>query len=571
MTARPLVKATARHPEPTAASRAEAARRHEALVHLRQVKDDLGYVPGDVKTEVAQSLGVHEEHLSRMLRHFIKFNHVAVRPGSTRKKTLPDVWRAQVAYFHYRGVASKAWEALRKSGGIPADMGYKAFERRVNEWDPAIRACAKGGYRAMVKHQFFNIEHIPYKGYAYGSDHTALPIMVIPMRGTKPVWPWLTTLIDFKTRVVLAYKLTIHTPTTEDSLDVFLEGVYGWFTNDGVFVGGKPNFLRTDRGGDYLSHLLSKNLIDLSIGRQFTEPYSSWQNGRTEALNGTIDEDFAPTVPGFHPGGEAEYTRRVLKTPIQPASLLTLETLDRRLGDWFGDYNNRVHSKLNGLTPLQAWAADSHQTERATNATVVNAMTTRETRTLNHYGIESRSAFYSHPTLARLRKRSVGQVEVRYHEHDRNRIEVLVEGVHECTAIRDAVQPEHHRLGVLAVRGAQRRLAERLIREADYDRVMAERERMLEEGADEAELPAIPVRPSDEPDEQMSDEAMAAMDQAVEATVDWERTVSAGLTGSADFFAANLTDASADTDSESEHLGFDNPINPDHSFKEGAA
>jgi len=531
-----------RHPEPTAAARAEAARREIALAHLKQVRDDLGYVPGDVKEEIAGDLGVHAEHLSRILRLYCRDGQIAVRPGSTKKKSLPDEWKAQVAYFHYRGVASKAWEALKKTGDLPAGMSLKAFQRRVNEWDPAIRACAKGGYRGMVKHQFFNIEHIPYKGYAYGSDHTALPIQVIPLRGSKPVWPWLTTLIDLMTRVVLAYKLTLHVPTAEDSLDVFLEGVYGWYTNDGVFVGGKPHFLRTDRGGDYISGLLSKNLFDLNIGRQFTEPYSSWQNGRVEALNGTIDEDFAPTVPGFHPGGEAEYTRRVFKTPIPVESLLTIETLDRRIGDWFGDYNNRVHSKLHGLTPLEAWAADSHAVEKADHTSIVNAMTPRETRALQRIGIEVRSAFYSHPTLGLLRKRNVGQVEVRYHEHDRDRIEVIVDGVHECTATRDAVQPEHQRLGTLSIRAAQRRLAERLMRQADYERALAERERQLEEGVDEADLPLLPPVLEGQDDDVLTDDEMAALNGAATTAIDWEARVNTALAGGSNLFKESVRD-----------------------------
>lgn len=556
MTARPPAKPRPPHPEPSAAARAEAARREEALIHLKQVKEDLGYIPGDVKEEIAEDLGVHEEHLSRMLRRYCRYGEIAIRPGSTKKKCLPDEWKAQVAYFHYRGVASKAWEALRKTGDLPLGMSLKAFQRRVNEWDPAIRACAKGGYRAMVKHQFFNIEHIPYKGYAYGSDHTKLPIQVIPKRGTKPVFPWLTTLIDLKTRVVLAYKLTIHDPTAEDSVDVFVEGVYGWFTPDGMFVGGKPHFLRTDRGGDYISKLLSKNLFDLAVGRQFTEPYSSWQNGRTEALNGTIDEDFAPTVPGFHPGGEDEYTRRVFKTPIPTTSLLSLETLDRRIGDWFGDYNNRVHSKLHGLTPLEAWAADFHVVEKAEHATIVNAMTPREIRSLQNVGIECRKKFYSHPTLGILRKRNVQQVEVRYHEHDLNRIEVVVDGVHEGTAFRTEVQPDHQRLGTLSIRAAQRRLAERLMRQADYERALAERERLLEEDADESELPALPPLPDDEDDDALTEDETAAVEGAGTTAVDWEKGLNRGLAGGTNLYKESLND---------EHL-VDGVTDEEHAF-----
>lgn len=508
---------------PSAASIAISQQRLHMMQHLSQVHADLGYLPGEVKRECATRLGVHTEHLSRIVRHYRATGQVAVRPGSTKKQTLTNEFAAQVAFFQARGVVRKAWEIAKTNGAIPDSMGYKTFERRVKEWDPALRACAKGGYRAMVKEQFFNIEHIPFKGYAYGSDHTALPIQVIPERGTKPVWPWLTTLVDLATRALLAYKVTLHTPNSQDNIDVFLEAVKGWETEDGVFVGGKPNFLRTDRGGDYISDLLAHNLFNLDVGRQFTEPYSSWQNGRVEALNGTIDEDFAPTMPGFHSGGEVAYTRRVLKTPLDPASLTTIEDLDRRFGDWAGDYNNKVHSGLNGLTPLEAWAADAHEVERADADTIRNAMTHRTQAKLQHYGIDARKTIYSHPTLSVLRQHGVRDIELRWHEHNRNEVEVFVEGVHQVTALRTSVQPEHHRLGVLSIRGKQQRETQRLMRHADHARVMADRERMLEEGhaiEDLPQLPALPDQVDGQRNGQVDEQTMALFQRALSTAGD---------------------------------------------------
>jgi transposase InsO family protein len=500
-TASPIRSARTVPPRPPSrAEQAKAAVRKQALTHLSQVRDELGYVPGPLMDEVASRLGVHEMHLSRMLRQFRKTERVPQRPGSTYKKTVLNPWKAQVVYFVYHGDATATYNRLAADGELPEGMSLRAFQRRVLEWDPAVRACAKGGYRAMVKEQFFNIEHIPHKAYAYGTDHTKLPIRVLPMRGTTPVWPWLTTLMCLKTRLVLAYKLTAHTPTAEDSIDTLLEGIHGEHTEDGMFIGGKPMFLRSDRGADYVGNALALNLIDLEIEPRFTEPYSSWQNGRVERLNGSLDAQFAPTVPGFHPGGEDQYTRRVLNTPVPESSLLTIETLDRRLGDWFGEYNNKPHRSLGGLTPLEAWAADDHVVAVADNDTVVNAMTPRETRRLHHYGIEARGVIYSHPTLARLRKLSVREVEIRYHDHDRDHIEVFVGGVHECRATRSGVQPEVHRFGVLSSRQAQRRQAEALVRSADYQRVLDEQVRLREEGVDESEWPVLPPNPEDADD-----------------------------------------------------------------------
>lgn len=453
--------------------------------------------------EYADRLGVCVGHLRRLVRAYRATGRVANKPqGSPRKIELPNVHRAQVLYFLWRGSAAKTFEALQELGELPKQMDLRTFQRRVGEWDPALRACAKFGYHAMVKEQFFNVEHIPYRAYAFGTDHTKLPIAVLPSRGsTKPVFPWLTTVVDLKTRVVLSYKLTLHTPKTEDSLDALVEAINGFYTEGGVFVGGKPEFIRSDRGGDYISTALALNLLNLDIGRQFTEPYSSWQNGRVERINGTLDTDFAPTIPGFHPGGEDAYTRRVLKTPLPIKSLLIQETLDRRVGDFFGDYNNRVHSSLNGLTPLEAWAEDFYPIAQADEGTVVNAMTARCTRKLQRYGIEARGTIYSSPLLSRLRKQNVDIVELRYHEHDTDHVKVFVDGVFEGTATKTELQSKEARLGVLSIRSAQRRLAERLTRAADYERVLNERERLREENVDESEWPALPDLPDMDEDD----------------------------------------------------------------------
>ena len=80
------------------------------------------------------------------------------------------------------------------------------------------------------------------------------------------------------------------------------------------------------------------------------------------------------------------------------------------------------------------------------------AMTPRETRILHHYGIEIRGQMYSHPTLGLLRKQNVREVDIRYHDHDLDHIEVFVDGTHECTATRTEVQPQHQRFGVLSIR-----------------------------------------------------------------------------------------------------------------------
>lgn len=173
-------------------------------------------------------------------------------------------------------------------------MSLRTFQRRVNEWEPWQRAAAKGGYRAMIKHQLFNTEHIPHRGYAYATDHTKLSIRMLPARGTRPVFPWLTVFMDLKTRLILSWILTESDAVIEDDATALVEAIMGQEV-DGQFIGGKPMFLRTDRGSDFISKAMTLGLLTLDVERQFTAPYASWQNGRVERLHGRIDEQFTPT------------------------------------------------------------------------------------------------------------------------------------------------------------------------------------------------------------------------------------------------------------------------------------
>lgn len=303
-------------------------------------------------------------------------------------------------------------------------MDLRTFQRRVGEFDEWLKACAKGGYREMIKHEMFNVEHIPYRTYAYGMDHTKLPIQILPERGTKPIFPWLTTVIDLRTRVVLAWLLTAHDARIEDSVSALAEAILGQQTEDG-FVGGKPEFLRTDRGGDFVSEALTRGLLRIDVERQFTEPYSSWQNGRVERLNGTIDRDFAPECVGYFPGGEEEYTRRVLKVVVPTESLMTIEDLDERLGAWFAAYNHRPHRSLGGRSPLETWFSDLHPIATAEAAVIRRSMMRSTTRRLNKYGIDFKGKIFHNPALQRLLDSGVRGVEIRYHAHQEHLVEVF--------------------------------------------------------------------------------------------------------------------------------------------------
>ena len=464
--------------------------RDMVLKHLADMLKLDGQLTRDTMEAACVHLGVTPRQVQRLLHQYLKSGTVTpTTGGSFETRPIENVFLAQVAYFRHCGNAVKAWEEMQ-AHGMCLDMSLRTFQRRVNEWEAWLRAAAKGGYRAMVKHQLFNTEHIPFRGFAYGMDHTKLSIRIAPEQGTKYVFPWLTFVLDLKTRYLLSWIITESDPITEDNVSVLIEAIMGEEI-EGRFVGGKPQFLRTDRGADFVSNVMTRGLLALDIDRQFTEPYSSWQNGRVERLNGTIDCDFAPTTPGFYQGGEDEYTRRVLKVNLPDNALITREALDQRFAVWAKNYNNTPHRALNGLTPLQAWMTDEHPVVKADEDVLRKAMQRSDKRKVHHYGIEHRGRIYLNPRLRR--DDALGQwVEVRYHEHHTHKVEVFVDGEYVCTAFESHAMSQGMQLGVVATRRADRDKFTVLKRAADYQNALDERQRQIQAGVRESKLPTLP-------------------------------------------------------------------------------
>lgn len=77
------------------------------------------------------------------------------------------------------------------------------------------------------------------------------------------------------------------------------------------------------------------------------------------------------------------------------------------------------------------------------------------------------------------------------------------------------VRLAHRRERGVGVRAAQRREAEKLVRQADYERVLMARAAMAQEGKDESEMPVLPPDPSQE--EEVLSQAEADYQAAIAA------------------------------------------------------
>jgi putative transposase len=94
---------------------------------------------------------------------------------------------------------------------------------------------------------------------------------------------------------------------------------------------GKPAYIRTDNGPEFISNELKKWAEDNRIEQKFIQPGKPTQNGLIERLNGTLRREC-----------------------LNLNWFTSLEELNEYLGNWYQSYNfERPHSSLGYLTPAQ--------------------------------------------------------------------------------------------------------------------------------------------------------------------------------------------------------------------------
>lgn len=467
-----------------------------------------GFIPGRELQAARHVIGLSHAQLKRRVRNYEASQQVT---SSRQQATFADQVNQHdvlVALFQHAGCVSKAHLTLSRRPNFPK-VNVRTLERYVKDrLDPGLVAASKKGYAGLVEQQLFNTEARPHRGYAYCLDPKELPLHVVLKRGWHPIQPHLTAVTDMATRYILAYLLTAGAPSTDDLITLLADAVALSETADGVVVGGKPQFVRSDRGGQFISDAWGRGLLRLECEQQLTDPYSSWQNGIAERINRRVDTDIA-NLPGYFEGGFGAKEQRVLKLDVPESSLLTFDQLDTQIGCQVTTWNNTPNRALQGQTPTQAWAADKHPLVEASRDAVLLSMLHRVKRVVQGDGVQLDYAVYNHPKL-QGHKREV--VELGYFKHRREHVEVFADGKHICRAELAAAMPRHLQIQVVQNRKRTVEKFRQLTAEGLRARVIAAREALIEAGVAEDELPEIPVFTT-------PDGESAAYDEPQDATV----------------------------------------------------
>lgn len=336
-------------------------------------------------------------------------------PKTQRKRWEPDPEYKTMLVRHGGSIADLR-ETLVADGKetVCARTMQRAFAR---EYPAALLAFAREGYQSAQAQLPTSKMPDLAVNEEWSMDDTQLPVWCILPSGEVGK-AQMQGIIEGCTRYILSLNVSPYTFNTEDAVENLATAMAGHHTENGVFVGGKPRALRTDRGSIFVARATSMGLVTEKIDRRYGEPYTPQQNGKIERwhrfkrrlrkLPGFDWTDFKPGDP------------RKAAVPPPPEHLLTFEELVLEVLREVHRYNTeRVHS-AHGLTPAECWeqevAANPDIIQPVESVAIRAAMRQHDKRVLlrrriqwenRHYNLHPQSVMDSNEdenTIARRRK-----------------------------------------------------------------------------------------------------------------------------------------------------------------------
>jgi putative transposase len=220
------------------------------------------------------------------------------------------------------------------------------------------------------------------------------PYLPDPKQAGHKIRTYLIAIIDDATRLVA------HGEFYDNQRLPILEDAF----RKAIIKCGTPNNLYVDNGKIFISHWLQLACAKLSIRHLNTRAYSPESKGKIERWNRTVDE----------------FIREAYLEKPQ-----TLEQLNTLFRAWLAEgYNHRVHSALNGKSPVQAFSQDIQALRFHSPETLREAFLWEKTPRVDKTGCISLNGLCYEVGIEYLRK----NILVRYDPFDLSQIEVWYGG-----------------------------------------------------------------------------------------------------------------------------------------------
>ncbi|KAF0252198.1 Mu transposase C-terminal domain-containing protein [Pseudomonas putida] len=190
-------------------------------------------------------------------------------------------------------------------------------------------------------------------------DHTRVDVIIRDANGLPLMRPWLTVVIDLKSRIVLGYYLALHAPSAVSVAMALLSACYPK-TEQPLMMGGghgtmhrfwgTPAAVGADNAAEFTSDNFEATLNYYKIDLLLRPVGKKHYGGHVERLIGTLMGK-AHMLPG------TTYSNVLTKAEYDSAKESALTY--RQLCKWFADqvaiYHGRAHEGLGRKTPSEVW------------------------------------------------------------------------------------------------------------------------------------------------------------------------------------------------------------------------
>lgn len=350
----------------------------------------------DVCAKAAQ-LGVAERTVWRLAQ---ELDDKGAPTGRTERFKLTD---DHLAVIGATPNLRAAWTELRKSGHtVP---GYVQWTRACRDADPAVLAGIRFGREALHEKQAYLLVESERRNAVWWIDHYYVPVKCQWRGYRNPLNPVMTTIMDDKSRAIIASVLWPKPPTDAESAAVVAKAVAGFTADGGGFVGGIPEVFRMDRSAELIGTVMTDRLLAMRIHPEPVRPRAGWEKGKLERWHLTLGLECWAVEAGWT-GGPKNYDGKPMLT-VSNGELPTDDVLRAHLAEWVEHYNTqREHDGLDGRKPLEVYLADQHPIRRCPDDLVRQAMLTI-TRKVRKEGVRHLDEPYTHPELTQHRDRTV--------------------------------------------------------------------------------------------------------------------------------------------------------------------
>nr|WP_232248822.1 Mu transposase C-terminal domain-containing protein [Pseudomonas putida] len=190
-------------------------------------------------------------------------------------------------------------------------------------------------------------------------DHTKVDVIVRDSNGLPLMRPWLTVIIDLKSRIILGYYLALHPPSALSVAMALLSACYPKSEQPLMMGGGigtlhrywgTPIRVGTDNAAEFVSDDFAANLGLYNIELLLRPVGKKHYGGHVERLIGTLMGK-AHMLPG------TTYSNVLSKADYDSAKESALPY--KQLCKWFADqvaiYHGRAHEGLERRAPSEVW------------------------------------------------------------------------------------------------------------------------------------------------------------------------------------------------------------------------